>query len=54
MPHGQKTTFGEMRDMGVGDVLIYCADHHCSHWIRSSADDWPDHVRLSDLEPRFV
>ena len=35
-------------------LLIYCADCHCSHSIAISADQWPDHVRLSDLEPRFV
>jgi hypothetical protein len=31
-----------MRESGVRDVLIYCADR------------WPDHVRLSDIEPGFV
>ena len=31
-----------------------CSDHHCSHSIAISADPWPDHVRLSNLEPRFV
>jgi hypothetical protein len=50
----QKITFAEMRDMGVRGVLIYCADYHCSHSIAISADPWPDDVRLSDLEPRFV
>jgi hypothetical protein len=25
----QKITFGEMRDMGVRGVLIYCADYKC-------------------------
>jgi hypothetical protein len=43
-----------MRDMGVRGVLIYCADHHCSHSVALSADQWPDDVRLSDIEPRFV
>jgi hypothetical protein len=35
-------------------VLIYCADYKCSHWIRISADDWSDDVRLSDLEEKFT
>jgi hypothetical protein len=35
-------------------ILIYRADHHCSHSISVSADAWPDDVRLSDIEPRFV
>jgi hypothetical protein len=50
----QKITFGEMRASGVRDVLIYCRDHRCSHHITISADRWPDHVRLSDIEPGFV
>jgi hypothetical protein len=49
-----KITFAEMRDMGVRGLLIYCSDCKCSHSIAISADPWPDHVRLSDLEPRFV
>jgi hypothetical protein len=49
-----KITFGQMRGMGVRGVLVYCADYRCSHWIALSADRWPDEVRLSDLEPRFV
>ena len=52
--HPQKITFGEMRASGVRDVLVYCRDHHCSHYIRVSADLWPDHLRLSDIEDRFV
>jgi hypothetical protein len=32
-------------------VLVYC---HCGHHIALDADRWPDNVRLSDLEPRFV
>jgi hypothetical protein len=50
----QKITFGEMRDMGVRGVLVYCADHHCSHSVAMNADHWPDDVRLSDIEPRFI
>jgi hypothetical protein len=51
----QKITFGEMRDeMGVHGVLVYCADYRGSHRVALSADRWPDDVRLSDLEPRFV
>ncbi len=49
----QKITFGEMREMGVRDVLIYCRDHHCSHVIAISAEQWAD-VRLSDIESQFV
>ena len=50
----QKIKFGEMRKSGVRGVLIYCSDYHCSHHTTASADSWPDHIRLTDLEPRFV
>jgi len=50
----QKITFAEMRSSGVRGLLIYCADYRCSHCVAASGDRWPDDVRLSDLEPRFV
>ena len=33
----QKITFGELRDMGVRGVLVYCADYRCSHSIAARA-----------------
>ena len=33
-----KITFGEMREMGVRGVLVYCADYRCSHSIAISGD----------------
>jgi hypothetical protein len=45
-------TLGEMRSSGVRGPLVYCAD--CAHAVRISADRWPDHIRLADLEPLFV
>jgi hypothetical protein len=50
MPDRPKITFGEMREMGVRGLLIYCADYRCSHSIAISGDQWADEVRLSDLE----
>ena len=50
----EKISFGEMRDSGVRGVLIYSSDFLCSHRIELSADYWTEHIRLSDLEPRFV
>ena len=29
-----KITFGELRESGVRDVLIYCRDHRCSHYLQ--------------------
>jgi hypothetical protein len=49
-----KITFAELRASGIRDLLVYCADYKCSHSIQMSADRWPDHVRLSDIEPLFV
>jgi hypothetical protein len=50
----QKITFGEMREMGVQGVLVYCADYRCGHSVAMNADRWPDDVRLSYIEPRFL
>jgi hypothetical protein len=51
----QKISLGEMRSGGGPTViLVYCADYRCSHSVAMSADGWPDNVRLSDIEPRFV
>jgi hypothetical protein len=49
-----KITFGEMRDMGVRGVVVYCQDYKCSHSQAISADQWPDDIRLSDIEQQFV
>src|SRR3974377_2188975 len=50
----QKITFAEMREMGVRGLLVYCADYRCSHSIAISGDQWPDDLRLSDIEHRLV
>jgi len=50
----QKITLGQMRASGVRGLLIYCSDFQCSHWTAISGDQWPDEIRLSDLEPRFI
>jgi hypothetical protein len=50
----RKITFAEMREMGVRGLLIYCSDYRCSHSTAISGDSWPDDVRLSDIEPRFI
>jgi len=49
-----KITFGAMRRSGVRGVLICCRDYRCSHSVAISADPWPDHFRLSDIEHRFT
>jgi hypothetical protein len=54
MQRSQKITFGEMRESGVRSVIIACADYRCSRSTTTLADGWPDDVRLSDIEDRFV
>jgi hypothetical protein len=49
----QKITLGEMRARH-SRLLIYCSDYKCSHNVEISADQRPDDVRLSDLEPLFT
>jgi hypothetical protein len=47
--------FALLQDPGRADNrLVYCRDYRCSHRVDISADRWPDHVRLSDIEPGFV
>jgi hypothetical protein len=54
MQREQKITLGEMRESGPRRLLVYCADYRCAHSVVIDADQWGDHVRLSDLEPKFV
>jgi hypothetical protein len=44
MARPEKITCGEMRDMGVCGLLIYCSDYKCSHLITISGDRWPDNI----------
>lgn len=55
-PRPVKITFGELRAgrAATSHILVYCADHKCSHHIEMSADQWGDEVRLSDIEDMFV
>ena len=43
-----------MRESGVRSVLIYCQDYRCAHKTTALANGWPDDMRLSDLQSRFV
>ena len=54
IPTPTKITFGTMRNQGVRLVLVYCRDHKCGHHGVMNADKWPDHLRLSDVEPRLT
>jgi hypothetical protein len=46
----QRKKILEMRAAGDRGLT----DHRCSDSIAISGDHWPDDVRLSDLEPRFI
>ncbi|MDA9499305.1 hypothetical protein [Bradyrhizobium sp. CCBAU 11357] len=62
MAREQKITLGQMRQPeggrgGTRALLIYCADYRCGHMVRLApdvVDQWPDEMRLSDLEPQFT
>jgi hypothetical protein len=48
------SSIGLAKMSDVRGLLVYCADYRCSHSIAISGDGWPDDVRLSDIEARFV
>jgi hypothetical protein len=48
----KEVTLGSMRSQGVRGLLVRCST--CAHSVPISADQWPDDMRLSDLEPHFV
>ena len=50
----EKITMAQMRASGVRGLLVYYNDFTCSHSLPISGDQWPDDIRLSDLEPRFT
>jgi len=52
-----KITLGELRSTGVRHLLVFCQYYRRSHNVKLSADyvdRWPDEIRISLLEPRFV
>ena len=51
MERRQKITCGEMRQHDVTGILVYCSDYHL---VTMADPQWPDAVRLSDIEPRFI
>jgi hypothetical protein len=34
--------------------MIYRSDYKCGQLVALSSDRWPDDIRLSDIEPRFI
>ena len=57
MQRPQKITFGEMRSTGTRGLIVFCSDYRCSHNVTLApdvVDQWPDDLRLSDIELRFV
>lgn len=54
MQRTQKITLREMRSSGVYGLVVFGADYKCAQSVTISAEEWPDDLRLSDLEPQFV
>ena len=50
----QKFTFREIRELGASSVVVFCSDDRCAHSVKLSADCWPGHLRLSNIESLFV
>jgi hypothetical protein len=47
----KEVTLGSMRSQGVRGLPVRCSA--CAHSVSISADQWPDDLRLSNLEPHF-
>jgi len=54
MQREQKITLGDWSSGSPRRLLVYCGDYKCAHSVIIGAARWPDHVRLSDLEPKFT
>jgi hypothetical protein len=55
MQHPKNITLGEMRSNdGPRRLIVCCGDYSCPYSVVINAERWPDGVRLSDLEPRFI
>jgi hypothetical protein len=50
----QKITLGEMRATGLRRLLFIAKTTSALTTSKISAEQWPDHIRLSHLEPLFV
>ncbi len=54
MTRQQKITFGEMRASGASRIVVHCRGYKCGHSVTMYPALWPDNVRLSDPDERFV
>jgi hypothetical protein len=54
--HAKATENHDRRNAESGPTLliVFCGDYHCAHSVVIDASRGADHVRLSDLEPRFT
>jgi hypothetical protein len=54
MARQEKITFGEMRASGASRIIVHCGNYKCGRSVTMYPALWPDNVRLSELEDRFV
>jgi len=54
MDQQENITFGEMRASGASRIIVRCGDYKCGHSVTMYPALWPDKLRLSDLEVRFI
>ena len=43
-----------MRAPGASRIIVHCGDYKCGHSVTMYAALWPDNLRRSDTEERFV
>jgi len=52
-PPGSPMTLGNMRQLGVRGLAVYCLNPSCRHRAVFSADDYPDAVPVPSFQTRL-
>jgi hypothetical protein len=52
-PHGPPMTLGNMRELGVRGLAVYCLNQACRHQTIISADDYADAIEIPSFRRRL-
>jgi hypothetical protein len=52
-PAGPPMTLGNMRELGVRGLAVYCVNHACRHQTIISADDYADEIEIPSFGRRM-
>jgi hypothetical protein len=52
-PPGPPMTLGNMRELGVRGLAVYCLNHACRHQTIISADDYADEIEIPSFSRRM-